>query len=315
MVTAFSVVGLLGTALIIGVAQFVFVPLDTPAMSALDAFIGQSETARDMADKLGNILVFRERKSLASFREAHQIALPAVAPPSVSPLAPTAVAAAKRLLPPPSSEGPNWGVVSVHEARTFTLQGKSRSRLGAGTALAVLSEKKTSVGDCLECTVFPAGPSQAAFLILKKDLMMFGGTPDVIPETAQNLLVDKAKTLADMDKFESDAEKAALMKNPYYTAYQAARADYIDYWKRVKALQQERDSGHGDSQVRAEDALRQLKGEDIRVGEAYKKSKATYEEWQRLNPGRPISDHPGYRTLRAKLDSLDEQLAALPPTS
>ena len=304
--TAYCIVGLLGSTLIIVVAQFVFLPLDSRAMSVLDGIVSRSETAQNIADQLG-VLVFRERKSVADIVEAVPIA---------APLTPSTPAPAARLtLSAFTAEGPNWGVVRVHEARSYTMKGKSRSRLNAGTAVAVLAQRKTSLGECLECKAFPAGPSQPRFLLLKDDLMLFGGTPDDIPVEAQDLLIEKARTLADLEKLEEDAQKAALMKNPYYQSYQTARADYLDYWKKVKALQAQRDAGQGNAQVEAEDQLRMMKGEDIRVGAAFKKSKATYEEWQRLHPGDPVSEHPKYNTLRTKLDAIDEKIAALPPMS
>ena len=311
---AYCIVALLGTLLIIGMAQFVFIPASASGMSSLDALVEGSESVRSLSAKIGDALVFRERKSVEVY-PAPAPPVPLEGAPKTAPGSPSP-SGAHLSLPRPTHSGPNWGLVSVHEARSFSMKGSARARINAGTVLAVLAEKKTSLGDCLECVAFPLGPAQARFLIRKKDLLMFGGDPSDLPKAAQRLLSEKAKRLADMRKIKDAAEKASLMKNPHYRVHQAARADYIAYWKKVKALQKARDAGQGASQVNAEDQLRQLKGQDIQVGKAYKSTKADYEAWKKANPvDASVNNDPRYSKAREARDSIDAELAALPPAS
>lgn len=335
MLRALAIMGVIGSVSLIAAAQFMSIPADTPAMKAVTHALEKVPHALDVSRTLGDVLVFKDRKSIALYIDQDgkpvpqvttQTATPSdhsgdsVSVPTAAPSTPSAEPAsrpsgASLSLTPPSADGPNWGLVTTKEARSFTTAGKSRERVLAGTAVVVLLQKKSSIGECLECTLFPAGPAQPKFVLLKEDVMMMGGTPADLPVEAQQLLVEKAKTLAALNQLELDATSAHRKKNPHYAEYQAARADYLAYWKKVKSLQAARDSDTGSAHVKAEDELRQLKGEDVRVGTAYKAAQEQYESWEKANPLPPVTSNPRYTSLRAQVDALDEKLSAVPPKS
>jgi hypothetical protein len=296
------ITGVLGSALIVGAAQFVQISASTPAMAAMDAAIDKVSALKNFANLLGDKLVFRQRQDVSLHVEprptpaAQQSASsPTVSKPALS-------------LPTPSIDGPNWGLVTTHEARSFTDKGKPRARIAAGTALLVFEKKKTSLGVCLRCA--STSSPTLRFLVFMDDVMQFGGNPEDIPLPIQNTLVEKSTALADIRKLESDAEKAHRKNNPHYGKYQATKADYVLYWRKVKSLQASRDAVSGNGHVGAEDELRALKGEDVRIGEAYKSEKTKFDAWVKQNPTPSISNSPRYQLLRTRLDEIDARLAA-----
>lgn len=296
------IAGVLGSALIVGAAQFVQISASTPAMAAMDAAIDKVSALKSFANLLGDKLIFRQRQDVSLQVEPRPT--PAAQQSTPSPTVPEPAFT----LPTPSVDGPNWGLATTHEARSFTDKGKPRARIAAGTALLIFEKKKTSLGACLRCA--STSSPTLRFLVFMDDVMQFGGNPEDIPLPIQNTLVEKATTLADIKKLESDAEKAHRKNNPHYGKYQAAKADYVHYWKKVKSLQAARDSGTGNGHVGAEDELRALKGEDVRIGEAYKSEKTKFDAWVKQNPTPSISNSPRYQLLRTRLDDVDARLTA-----
>ncbi|MFT5241193.1 MAG: hypothetical protein ACI9OU_000876 [Candidatus Promineifilaceae bacterium] len=296
------ITGVLGSALIVGAAQFVQVSANTPAMAAMDAAIDKVSALKNFANLLGDKLIFRQRQDVSLQVEPRPN--PAAQQSTLSP----SVSQPTYTLPMPSMDGPNWGLVKAHEARSFTDKGKPRARIAAGTVLLVFEKKKTSLGACLRCAT-TSSPT-LRFLVFMDDVMQFGGNPEDTPLPIRNMLVEKATALADIKKLESDAEKAHRKNNPHYGKYQATKADYVLYWRKVKSLQASRDAVSGNGHVGAEDELRALKGEDVRIGEAYKSEKTKFDAWVKQNPTPSISNSPRYQLLRTRLDEIDARLAA-----
>jgi hypothetical protein len=97
-------------------------------------------------------------------------------------------------------------------------------------------------------------------------------------------------------------KETVVAKNPFGEQYVSTKREYIQYWRTVKHLQDTRDNSGGAKRMEAADELRRLKGEDIRVGNAYQEARKKYAAWN-------ASHQDEIGPIRSEVDSLEAELA------
>ena len=197
--------------------------------------------------------------------------------------------------------------------KAYNDSGKFLRRLAAGTLVELSEVRPHGDGDLAVCSVDQGGRMVAGVLVRLRDIETRPGPLDAASDTEKELRSRRAM-LADRLREASSRETAAAVDppNPHADAYRSAKATYEEFWREVTALQRKRDAAQGAEHVRYSDMLRQMKGDDIRIGKAYEAAKERYDAWQpRPRAGRAEPD-PATARMRAELAAIDERLAALP---
>jgi hypothetical protein len=119
-----------------------------------------------------------------------------------------------------------------------------------------------------------------------------------LPRDPARLRAMEERLAAEIDKL----KQSVVTRNPFGEAYVSTKREYVQYWQKVKRLQDARDNSGGAERMEAADELRALKGEDIRVGNAYHEAKKKYAAW---NASHAAEIGP----IRSKVAALEAELA------
>jgi len=195
-----------------------------------------------------------------------------------------------------------WGIVADHEARVYTLEGKFLGRVNAGSLVTILRKAKSGSKQFAVCRS-KADPDP--FLMAEEDLHVYAGSFEGASTESLGMCVRYAELAAEKARIEKDIAKTGRTDNPHHPEYKVAKHAYVSYWKKVKELTRLREEADSSDRIRYGDELRELKGEDIRVGQAYEAAKQRYEQW---NAAHPAAGDPRIRKLQDEIERLEARI-------
>jgi hypothetical protein len=217
----------------------------------------------------------------------------------------TAVVAIDNTVIPP---GGHWAIVASHDARLYDVAGKNMGPATVGSLAIVKRQAKSGKKQMLVCR----GQKDAKpFILAKADVILYPGSPEGLSDTHRGLIVEFARLSADRDQLEKKLRSGIRSDNPHGKAFASAKSEYVTFWKTVKRLRKQREDTRGDAHMEAADELRKMKGQDIRIGQAYEQGKQRYEAWNSAHP--PPSTIPELTRLDEKLEIVQAQIDALQP--
>lgn len=217
-----------------------------------------------------------------------------------------AAKAATRPETPPSTEKPRWGITRNAKARVYDLSGKYLRTIPAGVVLRIDGIRKSSAGLMALCSGMQDTRLAAPVLLKAADLELDDRELDTVNAGELALRSERGKLVASLE----EARKAPNPRNPFASEYATIKAKYLAYWKRVKDLQKKRDNSAESDHVAYADELRQLKGEDIRIGQAFEAAEKNYKDWNAAHPEAAASN-PAIRALETDLAEIDTQIDAI----
>ncbi|MDA0991807.1 MAG: hypothetical protein O3A51_13795 [Verrucomicrobia bacterium] len=223
----------------------------------------------------------------------------------------TAAATEKPSTPSPSrrlATTAQWAIINKSETPIYSGTGKFLERIQAGRIVIIESLKDATSGRVAVCTDWP-NPSSPAFVVSIDNLDIQPGSPNDISLRERGLRIDLAKTTAELEALAKAKAKGDDSNNPHAEAYRQAKAEYNDYWVRVKRLTKQRNDNSSTVRERAIDELRQLKGEDIRVGKAYEAARERYQAWQQSQT--PTDQSPRVQELETRLARIRNDLDSI----
>ncbi|OGV61385.1 MAG: hypothetical protein A2283_00850 [Lentisphaerae bacterium RIFOXYA12_FULL_48_11] len=179
------------------------------------------------------------------------------------------------------ANGMRWSVVKTQNAPAYDTSGKFLKAMPVGTMLDLANVIKTTREELALCSVASGGNSPAAtFLMRCNDLAVYFGDVNKIPEEDQKLFKKEASLDASIVALRAKLAASSIdSQNPFSAEYKAAKQAHEAYWAKVRAVQQKRDNAsNSDDKMRYSDELRQLKGEDIRLGMALETAKKKYDQ-------------------------------------
>lgn len=200
-----------------------------------------------------------------------------------------------------------WGVVQEPTTRIYTLKGKFLRRIEAGSCVEFTHTIRSRDGEeYARARIMPNRSGQEILVPLSALGIVEGPFADA-SELEKTLRVRRARLLSNI--IENDRARAKRLNpaNPYARRYEAARKEYLAFWQRVDDL---KTAAKGPNRAQALDELRQMKakGDDIRLGDAYEKSKTDYHAWEHDHPHSPTPDSR-MAALQNQLADVDRQLA------
>ena len=127
------------------------------------------------------------------------------------------------------------------------------------------------------------------------------------------LLIKQAQLSAKLQALRDQAAKDYVSRNnPFAEEYGKAKGEYRAYWKKVKDLQAKRDSSTGDERMRCGDELREMMGQSVDLGNAYKEAKSRYEEWNQSHAASASPpENPDVASLKSQLEGVKAKLQSI----
>jgi len=316
--TRYILIGLFVSILIVAAANVLEVTAMPAALQPADDFIRNNSVLGSTAELLRRNLLWGEWSDDEGSAPLPEPAADRTTPP-VEPAIPaggpspdlTGAAPATSSDPasplPNNAGAPRWGVVFASTAKAYTTAGKFLFRPSPGTVVKVSDIRETRSGKLAACYPLTGAHRDRAVLIPAADLNLQSVDLAEVPPAVRELRVREARILGKIDETRRNSGKKLREDTPHAAEYAAARSAYVEYWKKVKALQAERDSAEGSDHVRISDELRVMKGADIRLGQAYETAKRKYEDWNSSNPS--VSNEES--AMAALEDELSEVRARL----
>jgi hypothetical protein len=203
-----------------------------------------------------------------------------------------------------------WAVTVTSETKVYSTNGKYLRRAAAGIVLDVAGIKNTRSGEFALCRPPGTVPGPSPILISTQDLdIRYGDLGDLSAEE-RGLCSKRGRLIGEIARMKKDLSSSVRTDNPHAGEYLQAKEAYKAFLKKARALQSERDGAEGDRHVRVNDELRAMKGDDIRLGQAFETAKQKYDAWNRSHP-REVMDDPRLLAMRKNLAYVEDRLTAL----
>lgn len=208
---------------------------------------------------------------------------------------------------------PSWGVVRAVKAGVYDRKGKLIAKARAGTIVDVREKKRTKAGLVLVCRILENKADKTKDYVLRaRDVEVRVGSYGKAGEKEKSLTIEVAELQAEIQASERVSVESDALDNPHRAAYLQAKKAYDRFWQKVKALEKQRDSATGDKRVAALDGLRELKGEDVRLGREFETVKSRYDAWNRTRSGPASANESAEtKTLRRRLAKARQELASV----
>ena len=327
-------VAVAGSILIVFSAPFVSLPerLPVPVARAIH-WLDQNATLRKLSTSLSGALSWKLPPDQLPAQAPHagELAVP-LQQPEVMPLSPepalvpvtgatgmleTVTSKPELASPPesvpapelvPSSEPPpetnRWGIVRSAETKVYSRKGKFLARVVAGSTLDICDMIEAEAGVFARGSVYGLTNSFDDVLVATNDLEIRVGAYRDVSAQEKDLRSAEARLLVELALHDAGLPKYLRKDYPMMTEFLRIKQEYLDYWKKVRALQDQLNGTEGPGRMRIEDSLRLMRGDDVRLGQAYEAAKGAYEEWRRATP-----EPSGQEKI--EIDALGQELARI----
>ncbi len=207
-----------------------------------------------------------------------------------------------------------WGFVQ-ETSPCYTPQGKHIGKLPGGTLFKYTDVKSTSKNAMLVCSVKRGETWEGPLLLDCTTIAAYEGDPDTLaPDTVRNLETYFTLKGKIADRHEALADEA-LAANPHFAAARQAQQAYQDSITKAAALEKQMVTLTGSRKAQADEALRSLKYEQVRVKAKADDAARTYKAWKEAHPVDPaqLAADPQLRSLEQDLQAAKAKVAKLVP--
>ena len=211
-------------------------------------------------------------------------------------------------------QGPKSGWGFVQETTPcYTPQGKNKGTLPSGTLFKYTDVKNTSKNPMMVCSVKRGETWEGPLLLDCTAIATYGGDPDALdPETIKNLgayfslkgkVADRKEALAD----------GALAANPHFESARKAQQAYLDSITKAAEMEKQMNTLTGPRKAKADEALRALKYEQVRIKAKADDEARTYKTWKLAHPVDPakLAADPQLQALEKELHASQASIGKL----
>jgi len=207
-----------------------------------------------------------------------------------------------------------WGFVMA-ASPYYTPQGKNCGKLPGGTLFKYTDVKESSRNAMLVCSVKLGESWEGPILLDCTDVAAYEGSPETLaPATVKNLGVYYTLNGRVADRKEELLD-AKLAKNPHYEAAKQAQKAYQDSITKAAAMEKQMNTLTGPSKAKADEALRALKYEQVRIKAAADAAALAYKTWKESHPVDPgvLAADPQLMALEKERQAAKAAVASLLP--
>jgi hypothetical protein len=159
---------------------------------------------------------------------------------------------------------PGWGVTQ-QRTTYYKLDGSRVGNLAGGVLFDCSKAHQSSKGLMVECAFTNSVSTNDHFLISRKDVFLFTGVQTNLSSRQIEALKAYYDLKGKIGARKSELLQASAIKNPFYTAANAAYRAFTEHTEKARALAAKRDTATELDKARLEDQLRELKVEETRL--------------------------------------------------
>ncbi len=207
-----------------------------------------------------------------------------------------------------------WGFVSA-SSPYYTPQGKNCGKLPGGTLFKYTDVKESSKNAMLVCSVKREEAWEGPVLLDCTDVSAYEGSPETLnPETVKKLGIYYTLNGRVADRKE-ELFDAKLAKNPHFEAARQAQMAYQGSIAKAAAMEKQMNTLTGPSKAKADEALRALKYEQVRIKAAADTAASAYKTWKASHPvdASVLADDPQLTALEKERQAAKAAVAKLLP--
>jgi len=207
-----------------------------------------------------------------------------------------------------------WGFVKV-TSPYYTPQGKRLGTLPGGTLFKYDGVKSTSTMALFVCTIKRGESWEGPCLIDCTDITGYEGSPDTLDPATLKSLADYFTLSGKVAERKDALADEALSANPHYTSAKQAMQAYQDSVEKAAEMEKQMSALTGTRKVKADEALRALKYEQVRIKARADQEAAVYKAWKNAHPIDPakLAADPQLQSLEADLKAAAAKVAPLLP--
>ena len=209
-----------------------------------------------------------------------------------------------------------WGFLQA-PAPYYSPTGKNLGSLPGGTCFKYTGVETASAMPLLVSTVRNGERWEGPYLLGCRSLALFEGAPDALDAETLRNLAEYFTLMGKVAERKAALAQALRTDNPHAEAAQRARQAYRESIEKAGELEQQRASLTGARKTKADDDLRALKYEQVRLKADADRADADYAAWNAahpLNPAKQAAD-PQLRELEQALRASKVKVSELVPQS
>ena len=207
-----------------------------------------------------------------------------------------------------------WGFVQT-TSPYYSPQGKNLGTLPGGTPFKYTDVKNSSKNAMLVSTVKRGKAWEGPYLLDCTDIVAYEGSPNTQdPQSIQNLAAYFTLKGKVADR-EAELEQRILTANPHYESARRAQQAYQDTIAKADVMEKQLNTLSGVHKAKADDALRALKYEQVRIKSKADLEAAAFKAWKVAHPADPSKRNadPQLRELEQALKDAKAKVEKLIP--
>jgi len=202
-------------------------------------------------------------------------------------------------------EKPGWGITHQQTA-VFSPDGTRLRQVPGGTLLEYRAQRASSKGGMIECLLVQEESLSPPRLVSQRDVFLFTGSYKRLSGRQRADLQAYYTLSGKIGLRKNELLRVSAVKNPFFTAYQAAYKRLTDHIEASRALVARRDSVAEEEKTRLEDQLREMKVTETRLRAEYNAEHAKFRAWKEQHAAElPVSENdPSIRQWRKEMEEL-----------
>ena len=210
-----------------------------------------------------------------------------------------------------------WGVVKT-SAPFYSPQGKNLGTLPGGMLFTYTDVKDSSKNSVLVSSVKRGETWEGPYLLDCTAVVTYEGEPDKIDPAILHNLTDYFTIKGKIDERKEALTDSAASVNPYYKTAKQALQVYQDSIEKAAEMEKQMSTLSGARKIKADEALRALKYEQVRIKTKADQATAAYKAWKDAHPAdcSKIETDPQLRDLEKEFQAVATKVAKfIPPES
>ncbi len=209
-------------------------------------------------------------------------------------------------------EKPGWGITH-QQAAVFSPDGTHLRQVPGGTLLEYRARRASSKGGMIECLLVQEESLSPPRLVSQGDVFLFTGSYKRLSGRQLSDLQAYYTLSGKIGLRKNELLRVSAVKNPFFTAYQAAYKRLTEHIDASRALAARRDSAAEEEKTRLENQLREMKVMETRLRAEYNAEHARFRAWKEQHAAElpVLEDDPSIRQWRQEMAQLRASIPGL----